>query len=700
MRKGNSGRKAGGRAGRKPPLIRLVGVEALAVAAAVGLAGAPAHSAPGDLDPLFGDVGRSNLPHYGTLWSVDVQDDDSLVYGGEAYYYCYFSCYEDYFLGRLLPDGTPESAFSAAHVLDMVVHDTALQPDGRIVAVGTRASNLKVTRLLPNGTLDLAFDGDGVAVVTNGAGYSVLIDPDGRIVVAGSSGGALVVARLLPDGTPDAGFGSGGIFLGPATGGYRPQLALAPDGGYRVTAHPNDATSGRASCVVVALTSAGELQSSFGQSGLATATVPAGSQSTGCSDFVVLPDGRIVLGGAGLTDFQSTGYVTRMASDGTPDLSFDPQPLAARLKSVTALAVGATGSVFVAGNEQASGPGALVLRLLADGRVDPAYGVAGEARLDLKAERSFGTSINDMKSVENGGLVVGGSNNWYPNTAFVAKLMGDDAGGGPGVLSMVGWNPAGTEEAGRAVARVRRSGGSVGAVSVNFSTRPSSALAGRDFEPTTGRLDWADGDSGEREITVPLIADEAPEFAELFSVVLDTPTGGAGLGTYGADVQIESDSPPAGFLTIHRDLDGAVREGGVAQFSVRRNVSATGAVSVTVRLASDGTATPGVDFRTEAAAGAWQDVELLWADGDQSDKTVSVLINQDDSKEGTESFTLELAAPTGGVALGEPSKVAAVIADPPTDFNGGGGGGGRFGWAGALLLGLAGWLRRRSMPHR
>ena len=44
--------------GSKSPLIRLVGLEAAAVAA--GMTCSPAMAAPGDLDPSFGDVGRQS----------------------------------------------------------------------------------------------------------------------------------------------------------------------------------------------------------------------------------------------------------------------------------------------------------------------------------------------------------------------------------------------------------------------------------------------------------------------------------------------------------------------------------------------------------------------------------------------------------------------------------------------------------------
>ncbi len=187
--------------GSKSPLIRLVGLEAAAVAAAAGMTGSPATAAPGDLDPSFGDVGRQSgieIPsYYSSLWSVDVQDDDSVLFGGGGEY-DYYGSYEDYFVGRLLPNGAPDASFAAAALTDTAVYDTALQSDGKVIGVGTARQpdgkkKLLVFRLRPDGALDPDFGLGGLVIISDGstsreAGYSVVVDPDGRIVVAGQRG--------------------------------------------------------------------------------------------------------------------------------------------------------------------------------------------------------------------------------------------------------------------------------------------------------------------------------------------------------------------------------------------------------------------------------------------------------------------------------------------------------------------------------
>ena len=94
---------------------------------------------------------------------------------------------------------------------------------------------------------------------------------------------------------------------------------------------------------------------------------------------------------------------------------------------------------------------------------------------------------------------------------------------------------------------------------MTFPRRPSTgseyapgerATSGADYTVTTGRLTWADGDVGEREIVVPIASDTNAEKPEFFEVVLESPEGGAGLGAFGADVEIAGASYPVGDLTI------------------------------------------------------------------------------------------------------------------------------------------------------
>ncbi len=209
---------------------------AATAALASGLLCPLALGAPGDLDPSFGDVGRTGLmvDFAGPAWSVEPVDDGQVIFaGGEDN-----TCYSDYycgdvdtpsFLGRLSSTGAIDPGFTAARLDGTVVLDTAVQPDGKVVCVGQKVrpegffgstAELTVFRLARDGALDPTFGTNGIAQFPeqrSGSGHSLALDPDGRVVVAGSRGGTLIVLRLLANGALDHSFGEGGVVSDTAT---------------------------------------------------------------------------------------------------------------------------------------------------------------------------------------------------------------------------------------------------------------------------------------------------------------------------------------------------------------------------------------------------------------------------------------------------------------------------------------------------
>jgi len=77
---------------------------------------------------------------------------------------------------------------------------------------------------------------------------------------------------------------------------------------------------------------------------------------------------------------------------------------------------------------------------------------------------------------------------------------------------------------------VSRLGGSNGAASVNYATGTTGtgaghATPGADFTTTTGTLNWANGDSTARTITIPIAADALAEGNETFTLALSGASG-------------------------------------------------------------------------------------------------------------------------------------------------------------------------------
>lgn len=81
---------------------------------------------------------------------------------------------------------------------------------------------------------------------------------------------------------------------------------------------------------------------------------------------------------------------------------------------------------------------------------------------------------------------------------------------------------------------VKRFGGVNGSVTVSYATSNTSAIAGTHYTSSSGMLTWADGETGEKNITVPVTATASPQGAKQFRLTLSTPSSGTGIGTYNA----------------------------------------------------------------------------------------------------------------------------------------------------------------------
>jgi hypothetical protein len=417
--------------------------------------------------------------------------------------------------------------------------------------------------------------------------------------------------------------------------------------------------------------------------------------------MIELPDGQLVVGGAAGTQ----PLVVRLIAGGAVDPTFDAGELAGTgMTGVTTVAADPNGGRILAAGYGASGvPGAMVARLQADGSPDPRFGEKGSSWIDLST--SPYPIIGAMTVLPNSDVLVAGGSGYYFAEPFLVRLTHSANNDGPGVIGIKTLSVS-TGEAQDAVVTVRRVGGNAGAVSIAYRTRPFgsdvySARENDDFEPTSGRLDWSDGDGDDKEIRIRITPDDGPpEEVESFSLELRDPDGGAGIGTRETSVSIDSDSPAAGMFAIEYTDDVVGEDSSIATVWVSRGYSYAGEVSVDVVPVSD-TATSGEDFDGSP-------VTVTWADGDSDWKAAEIPIIDDSEEETQERFTLQLSDPTGGAVIGPRSTGTLEIGPndqppppppPPPDDGDGGGGGGSGGTSGVLsllLIGAARLLRRAT----
>jgi hypothetical protein len=128
------------------------------------------------------------------------------------------------------------------------------------------------------------------------------------------------------------------------------------------------------------------------------------------------------------------------------------------------------------------------------------------------------------------------------NGLFVLRDKAATLDANVGQISFVGTAAAASETALQALIPVHRSGGTQGAVSIQYATTDGTATAGSDYTATSGTLTWAAGDNSEKTITVPLINDTSAESDETFTLTLSSPGGGASIeGAATLNVTVSSD---------------------------------------------------------------------------------------------------------------------------------------------------------------
>jgi hypothetical protein len=237
----------------------------------------------------------------------------------------------------------------------------------------------------------------------------------------------------------------------------------------------------------------------------------------------------------------------------------------------------------------------------------------------------------------------------------------------PGVLALSAATYSAGEGAGTVTITVNRTGGTDGAVTVDYALTNGSATggavcgAGVDFVNTGGTVNFATGQAS-NTFNVTICNDALFEGNETFNVALSNATGGATIGAQSTAVVTITDDEVAmpGTLQLSSATYTVGEAGGTVTLTVNRTGGSDGAVSVGYTL-TDGTATGGA-----ACGGAVDYVNtggtVNFANGETS-KTFDVAICNDIAVEPSETFTATLSGPTGGAVLGSPAAAVVTIND-------------------------------------
>lgn len=284
------------------------------------------YNSDGSLDTSFGKGGKvidDLSAGYDEASALAVQADGKIVVGGLA-------------AGRIAlmrynPDGSPDFNFNSRVMLSrskvgkIVVHALALQSDGKIAVVGG-AGAFALARYNSDGSLDLSFGAGGTVATQVGRvdqANDMTLQPDGKLVVVGTSFNGrsmdFAMVRYNSDGSVDSSFGKEGqitsdfcahqieeryaqqIGPGSISGGWR--VGLQTDGKIVVTGTPS---SGRCHSVMFRYTAEGSLDATFGEQGRVSTAIAKDNGYLAAQ--AIQRDGKIVVAGASTGGFALARY--------------------------------------------------------------------------------------------------------------------------------------------------------------------------------------------------------------------------------------------------------------------------------------------------------------------------------------------------------------------------------------------------------
>ncbi len=291
----------------------------------------------GTLDTSFDGDGKLTTSINGIDFArgVAIQADGKIVVVG----YTTSMGSQDFVVVRYNVDGTLDNTFSGDGIevtsvgLDEWAYGVALQPDGKILAVGAAytptALDFALVRFNTDGSLDTTFSGDG-KVTADFAGaadqaHLVRVQPDGRIVVCGGTQIGMNwdfgAARFNTDGTPDLSFDGDGRVSTSIGADYDFAIAGGIQADGRIIAASTSLNSGGGSdydYALVRYNTDGSLDGTFDGDGKVTTSI--GTYWDEGRGLAVQPDGRILLAGFSLGEGIS---LVRYNTDGTLDSDFD-----------------------------------------------------------------------------------------------------------------------------------------------------------------------------------------------------------------------------------------------------------------------------------------------------------------------------------------------------------------------------------------
>lgn len=309
------------------------------------------------------------------------------------------------------------------------IKDIAIQPDGKIIAVGTtenqttELTNIIIARFLSNGSIDNTFGINGWVTTTvvpnfNCNAIAIELQSDGKIVVGAETNdtatiaplnGKFLILRYNSNGSLDNTFATNGILsvantstADPAT--YTSDLLIQPDGKIILCgAYYNTANS--TNFIFIRANTNGTLDNTFGSNGIASVATTLGEAAPTCMS--IQTDNKIAF--AGLVDNQTSNspFISRLNVNGTVDQTFGSAgfvtPAYSGSTGFTDIKLDGNGKIIVCGNDN---NGSIIARFSNSGNADATFGNAGSIITPISTQQN--ESFEQMVLQPDGKIIAAG----------------------------------------------------------------------------------------------------------------------------------------------------------------------------------------------------------------------------------------------------------------------------------------------------
>jgi uncharacterized delta-60 repeat protein len=599
------------------------------------------NSPAGLLDTTFESRGSDDY-----IYALALQNDGRILAGGD---FTSFNGVSRNRMARLNPNGTLDSSFNPRPGPNDSIRTMSVKQDGRVTAGGlftnfNGAPLQHLVRLNIDSSVDSTFNpGAG----TDNQIFALLEQPDGKVLIVGNFSkyrgiDRLGIARVHTNGVLDASFN-------PGTGANGTVWAVALQQDGKILIGGDFTTFNNIPRVRVArLNRDGSLDTTFG----ALESGPNNSVRV----ITVQSDGSILIGGL-FTTVNGRPYnrIARLnatgAAPGSLDTSFHlgfPSDVARSTNGangvVTAIALQIDGKILVGGDFTifSSRTRNGITRLNSDGSLDPTI--------------NFGLGANGAVSAivvqPDRRIIIAGGFTMYDGIEArrIARIHGG-ALAGSGAVQFTSSGYTVNESDSEAAVTIRRTGGTLGPLSVTFLTATNeTAIPGVDFTAVTNVVEFAEAETI-RSVRVPVRRNTNALTDRFVNLVLTNVVNGT-LGT----------QPTASLKIVNNDSqlafsqsDYSVTESlGAVYFTIKRLGSVTLPLTVTLLTQAD-TATAGVDF-------APVNTPITFAPG-ESARTVSLSIFDDTLVEGNERFFLLLTNVIGSGTIVQDQVPVFIIED-------------------------------------